>query len=133
MNKPSSSKSSVEKVGGGNIAVTAWNIYKTYGLWVALKSCLTFLWLVLWRNAKADAYLYNRRMATCGSCPIFNPAMGTCGTPGVTKSGCYCPMSAKANYRHATCWIDDKCKSLNPNDPEDAQHIQNLKGLGWLE
>ncbi len=70
---------------------------------------------------KAPASTFHDRLYQCGSCPVFDQKMRTCGNPwdesktwddpvtrGRVAMGCFCQMEYKAQLKGATCWLNEQ-------------------------
>lgn len=61
---------------------------------------------------------YQKRLECCRKCPLFYPALSTCGTPLAdyrdSQLGCWCHMPTKSRFDSATCWLDEHLDDPNP-------------------
>lgn len=82
--------------------------------WTVLKPGVAILMSLLPFTKVAPA-IYDRRMASCRSCPVFWRPLATCGSPLADdpKLGCHCYLTRKNQLPEATCWARDKRPELN--------------------
>jgi hypothetical protein len=66
----------------------------------------------IWPSMRTPSWDREKRLEACRTCPIYNPELGTCGTPGVVSDGqqvgCWCPVEVASMARSKVCWMEQE-------------------------